>query len=107
MNDAIITYKSQITIPRDVREALDLQAGDRVLFVVEGDKALMVPIRARGLERLRGICRGRVLFPGREVEREAARQAVAQHTLEFKESHADSQDGAGLARLRGQVFIPH
>lgn len=92
MNDVTITYKGQITIPKEVRKALDLQAGDRVFFVVEGDKALMVPIRARGLEKLRGVGRGRAPFPVREVEREAARQAVVQHTLGLRGGHADSQD---------------
>ena len=92
MSVATITYKGQITIPKDVREALGIQTGDRVFFIVEGDKAMMFPIRARGLQRLRGVGKGRAPFPGRDTEREAARQGVARHALGLRGDHADSQD---------------
>ena len=38
---AKITSKGQVTIPRSVREALALQAGDELLFRVECSRALM------------------------------------------------------------------
>ena len=38
---AKLSSKGQITIPRAVREALSLQEGDRVIFRVEGDRAVM------------------------------------------------------------------
>jgi AbrB family looped-hinge helix DNA binding protein len=42
MASATMTSKGQITIPKDVRERLGLEAGDRVVFVVrsEGDVVL-------------------------------------------------------------------
>jgi antitoxin PrlF len=92
VNTATITYKSQITIPKEVREALGLKAGDRVFFVVEGDKALMFPIRVRGLEHLRGVGRGRAPFPGWEAEREEAKQAVVQHALGLHSDRANAEN---------------
>jgi antitoxin PrlF len=38
---ARITSKGQVTIPRSVREALDLHEGDEVLFRVERSRALL------------------------------------------------------------------
>jgi antitoxin PrlF len=39
---ARVTSKGQITIPKPVREALKLTAGDRVVFrVVEGERAIL------------------------------------------------------------------
>ena len=39
--EARITSKGQITIPKGVREALDLQEGDHVVFRVERSRAVM------------------------------------------------------------------
>ena len=45
MLTATITSKGQITIPKDVRNLLRLQTGDRVSFVVRDDaEAVMKPI---------------------------------------------------------------
>jgi antitoxin PrlF len=38
---AKITSKGQVTIPRSVREALDLHEGDELLFRVEQSRALV------------------------------------------------------------------
>jgi antitoxin PrlF len=38
---AKITSKGQVTIPRSVREALDLHEGDEILFRVEQSRALV------------------------------------------------------------------
>jgi antitoxin PrlF len=38
---ATLTSKGQITIPKPVRDALALKPGDRVLFRVQGDRAVL------------------------------------------------------------------
>lgn len=76
---ASVTHKRQVTIPKSVRDALGLKEHDKVAFVVEGDKAIMRPIKAIPLEQLCGIAKGRAPFLGREVERGAARQHVVRH----------------------------
>jgi len=54
MTAATITSKGQTTIPKDVRERLDLGPGDRVEFVVRDDgTALVVPAKSR-LAELKG-----------------------------------------------------
>ena len=49
-----ITSKSQITIPKDVREKLNLRPKDRLLVTVQGDRIVMIPIRMRPLSEMFG-----------------------------------------------------
>ncbi|MBI3978662.1 MAG: AbrB/MazE/SpoVT family DNA-binding domain-containing protein [Chloroflexi bacterium] len=78
---ATVTAKGQVTIPRGVREALGLKEHDRVVFVVDGDRAIMRPIRNVELAQLRGVARGRAPFTGRAAERTAAQRHVAEHVV--------------------------
>jgi AbrB family looped-hinge helix DNA binding protein len=43
MAEVKISTKHQIVVPREVREALRLKAGDRLLLVVRGDSAILIP----------------------------------------------------------------
>ena len=38
---AKVTSKGQITVPKAVREALGIEAGDEVVFRVEGERAIL------------------------------------------------------------------
>jgi len=40
-----ITSKEQVTVPQEVRTRLGLKRGDRVEFVVEGDRTVIRPAR--------------------------------------------------------------
>ncbi|MBP7001056.1 AbrB/MazE/SpoVT family DNA-binding domain-containing protein [Amaricoccus sp.] len=46
MKESTITAKGQTTIPQAVREALGVAAGDRVRYVVEGDKVRLLKVRS-------------------------------------------------------------
>ncbi|MDR0990197.1 MAG: AbrB/MazE/SpoVT family DNA-binding domain-containing protein [Propionibacteriaceae bacterium] len=39
---AMVLSKGQITIPKDIRKSLGVDTGDRVMFVWDGDKALLM-----------------------------------------------------------------
>lgn len=41
MSVGSVTTKGQITIPKEVRERLNLKEGDRVVFVIESGQATM------------------------------------------------------------------
>ncbi len=41
-----ISSKGQVTVPQEIRNRLGLAAGDRVEFVVEGDRTLIRPARS-------------------------------------------------------------
>jgi len=42
VENAKVLPKGQITLPRDVRQSLGLGEGDRVTFILQGDKAIMM-----------------------------------------------------------------
>ncbi len=45
-----LTSKSQTTIPQSVRIALQLRAGDEIVYAIEGGRVLLTKHRAGGLE---------------------------------------------------------
>ena len=47
---ALLTSKGQMTIPKEVREALDLRPSEKVVIVVDGDQAILKPIRGSLLD---------------------------------------------------------
>lgn len=42
VDNAKVMSKGQITIPKDIREVLGVESGDRVTFIVEGDTVRIV-----------------------------------------------------------------
>jgi len=67
MSITTITAKGQITVPKEVREALRLGQGDKVLFVVENDRAIMMPLpRRRNLSELCGVLPATRPYAGHE-----------------------------------------
>ncbi len=42
INDARVMAKGQVTIPKKVRDALGIEPGDRVTFIVEGDTVRVI-----------------------------------------------------------------
>ena len=42
VNDARVMSKGQVTIPKNVREALGVKTGDRVTFVVDGSNVRVI-----------------------------------------------------------------
>jgi antitoxin PrlF len=45
-NSSTISSKGQITVPQDIRKRLGLETGDRVEFVVDGDRTVIRPARS-------------------------------------------------------------
>ena len=47
---AMLTSKGQMTIPREVRKALHLKPSEKIVIVVEGDHAVLKPLRGTLLD---------------------------------------------------------
>ncbi len=47
---ALLTSKGQMTIPKEVRKALNLKPCEKVVIVVEGDQAIIKPLRGNILD---------------------------------------------------------
>lgn len=74
-----VTVKGQVTIPKEVRDFLHIYPNDKVDFVIEGGRAVLVPVKT--LKELRGAVAARE-GATITVERKAARRAVADRLAE-------------------------
>ena len=59
MSESTLTSKGQITIPKAVREALHLEAGDKVYFDVRPDGTVVLVARNAPVESLFGLLKGK------------------------------------------------
>jgi len=60
MPSASVTSKGQITLPRQIRERLDVKTGDRVAFREHEDGTITIEAETTNLLTLKGIIRPRV-----------------------------------------------
>lgn len=77
----VMTRKGQVTIPAEMRRALEIEEGDRVAFELVDDE---VHIRRVGsvAERTAGILKGNESPPSAEELREIAEEVIAQDVIE-------------------------
>ncbi|MCY7371867.1 MAG: AbrB/MazE/SpoVT family DNA-binding domain-containing protein, partial [Polaromonas sp.] len=77
MSTAVLSSKFQISIPKDVREALHLRAGQRIAFLRIGSTLKLVPVP--DIEDLFGIARGAETqnYRDRSTRREAGLPALS------------------------------
>jgi AbrB family looped-hinge helix DNA binding protein len=53
--EATLTSKGQVTIPKAVRDALHLRAGDRLDFILEADGTVRILPITGSVKRLKGM----------------------------------------------------
>lgn len=58
MELARLTSKGQITIPKDIRNKLNLKEGDKVLFIEEDDKIVLVNSSMVALKEMQDSMKG-------------------------------------------------
>jgi AbrB family looped-hinge helix DNA binding protein len=79
MSIATMTSKGQITVPKDVRELLHLEAGSKVMFVHLGGGHIRVVARTGKIEDLFGI----LYKPGRpSLTIEEINEGIAEGAVE-------------------------
>ena len=64
--------KGQITIPKNVREALGVESGDRVTFIVDGSNVRVVNSAVYAIMRLQSQMRGEAEKAGLFSEEDVA-----------------------------------
>ena len=84
-----ITSKGQVTIPKAIRDHLNLKPGDRLDFVISGDKVVLTA-RNKRLADLAGMLKPRagVPYTQRDID-DAVREAVLDHVAPFKRTDED------------------
>ena len=55
MDDSTLTSKGQVTIPKNIRDALGVTAGDRITFTVMPDGVVIMRARSRSIADLAGM----------------------------------------------------
>ena len=55
IEDATVTSKGQVTIPKRVRDMLELEAGEQLQFVVTDDGELTIRRKRDSMDRLRKV----------------------------------------------------
>jgi len=80
----VVTRKGQVTVPAEVRKALDLRHGDRVAFVLPEKESGQVAIRKVGsvIEQTAGAVTPRYPAPTAEQLRDIAADAIVQEVVE-------------------------
>jgi antitoxin PrlF len=75
MPTATVTSKGQITIPKEIRNLLRVEEGDRIDFLVEGGDRVLMRKPVRSLRSLKGLLyrKGRKPVTLEEMDRAIAR----------------------------------
>ena len=76
-----VTTKGQVIIPKQIREALDIRPNDRIDFLRECERIVMMPLKS--LQQFRGEVRAKKAFSFEE-ERARAKTSVARRAIEEK-----------------------
>ena len=84
MELAKITSKGQITIPSAIRKALGVKDGDKVLFIQEGEKVVMLNASLNALFEAQKAFQGAASELGLEDE-----QAVVDMVKEIRKERSD------------------
>jgi AbrB family looped-hinge helix DNA binding protein len=76
---AKVTSKGQVTIPVEIRKKLGIRTEDKVDFILDGERVILVPVKT--LRDLRGAvkAKGKGNF---DEERAKAKAVVARRVLE-------------------------
>ena len=71
-DNAKVMSKGQVTIPKEVREVLDIQPGDKVTFIVDGTTVRVVNVTQYAMRLLQEEMRGEAEQAGLTSEDDVA-----------------------------------
>ena len=91
---AILTSKGQMTIPKAVRNALNLKPSEKVIIVVEGDHAVIKPLRGNILDIGGAV---RIADKEKPIDFKKLREDVKKRVNEFLIFLKKNYDGKNIA----------
>ena len=72
INDARVMSKGQITIPKNIRAALGVSAGDRVTFIVENGSVRIINSAVYAIQKFQEQMKGQAALAGFSSEEDVA-----------------------------------
>lgn len=84
-NVTTVTAKGQVTIPKAIRQALGIQERDRLLFLIEGERLVLIPLRHRSISELYGAFSPTRPYPGHQAIREEIRSGLGERIARGEE----------------------
>lgn len=75
---AKVSSKGQVTIPKRIRDKLDIQEQDRLLFSIESGRLVVIPVHHRPLSELHGALPATRSYPGHDEIREKLHKELGQ-----------------------------
>lgn len=85
VNDAKVMAKGQVTIPKNVREALGIKTGDRVTFIVDGSSVRVINSTVYALMRFQEQMKGEAQKAGFYSEEDVAEWITQSRSEETSE----------------------
>ena len=68
VDNAKVMSKGQITLPKEIRNKLDLSTGDRVTLICEGDQVIMMDAAVYAMKMLQKGMKGQAEKAGLDTE---------------------------------------
>ena len=78
---SVLTSKGRLTVPKEVRDRLGLEPGDGLIFEIEDDSVRLEVEKRTTLRELKRSLPAERAYPGKEVERAAARAHVVRRVM--------------------------
>lgn len=85
VNDARVMSKGQVTIPKNIRAALGVSAGDRVTFIVENGSVRVLNSAIYAMQKFQRQMKGETAKAGFHSEEEIAEWITASRREENEE----------------------
>jgi len=69
--DATLTSKGQTTIPKEIRDSLNMKAGDRMTFTLMPDATVVMRVKSKSVTKMAGVLhkKGRKSVPVGQLSR--------------------------------------
>lgn len=81
MSVSVLTKKGQTTIPKDIRNLLGIKPNDKILYLIEGEKVVLSPLKGNILD-LRGSLTTKEKPIDFKKLREETKKKVARNIIE-------------------------
>ncbi len=92
MPTARVTFKGQVTIPKEIRERLGIETGDFIVFVPLGRRVVIERIPRPSVAQLKGALPASRRYPGSAILREEAEEAAVADVM--RRMAVPDEDGA-------------